>query len=189
MTKMSGLASVRRGLRVWLSVGGLSMLSACVGSESLQATFTSRVVQLDSCRVVGEGDEGCEREEEFSELRVELMQVDANTWWLLGVPRSGVKRGALLGSTDTTGGMLFVDAYEQTNRETGCVLTVKTELALRIDPDRIADVGDPCVALVGRQVDETLTTAQCDDVNVPPAAVARIVRRRWEPLSDASACQ
>jgi hypothetical protein len=160
----------------------------CAAPEPLTATFTSRVVKLEACRVVGGADEGCEKDEEFAELRVDLVQVDDTTWWLYGVPRSGVDAGALLGSRDSEGGLLFVSESRQTNSASGCDLTVRTQLSLRIDPEREDDVGDPCVALVGRQVDETSSSAACDAVGVPPQPIVRIVRRRWEPLPDSSTC-
>jgi hypothetical protein len=169
-------------------VAGVLTTAAACGDPPLQGTFTSRVVQLDSCRVLGDADEGCEKDEQFAELRVDLVAVDDNTWWLYGVPRAGVAAGALLGTRDTADGMLFVDELEQRNAATGCVLRQRTELSLRVDPARVAEVGDPCVALVGRQVDTTTSSAECDTGGVPPQAVRRIVRRRWEPLDVATTC-
>lgn len=165
-----------------------TVVVGCGGDEPLTATFTSRVVKLDSCRVVAGAEEGCEKEEEFAELQVDLVQVDENTWWLYGVPRSGVEDGAIAGTRDSEGGLLFVAESTQTNGASGCVLTQRTQLSLRVDPARRNDVGDPCVALVGRQVDQTSSSAECDAVGVPPQAVVRVVRRRWEPLDAASTC-
>jgi len=154
----------------------------------LTATFTSRVVQLESCRVVVGGDEGCEKDEQFAELRVELVQVDYDSWWLHGVPLGGVDYTSLLGTRDTAGGLLFAVGSEQVNSASGCRLAVRTQLSLRVDPERVDDVGDPCVSLVGRQVDETTASAECDEAGSPPQAVRRIVRRRWERLDDTSRC-
>jgi hypothetical protein len=162
--------------------------AGCGGDPLLVATFTSRVVQLESCRVVGGGDEGCDRDEQFTELRVDLVQVDDTTWWLYGVPGAGGGRRALLGSSDSAGGMLFVDETSQTTATSGCVLRQRSELSLRIDPERTADVGDPCVSLVGREVATTTSSLECDDVGVPPQPVQRIIRRRWEPLGTGAAC-
>lgn len=172
-------------LAVVLAMG---IVAGCGGDEPLTATFTSRVVQLDACRIVGGAQEGCEKDEEFAELRVDLVQVDDETSWLYGVPRAGVEDGALLGTRDSQGGFLFVAESTQTNSVSGCILTQRTQLSLSVDPERAGDVGDPCVSLVGRQVDETSSSAECDDVGVPAQAVVRIVRRRWEPLDATSAC-
>ncbi len=166
----------------------VAVVAGCGGQPPLTGTFTSRVVKLESCRVVEGGDEGCEKDEEFAELRVDLVQVDDNTWWLTGVPRAGVKDGAILGTRDSADGLLFVAQSTQTNSVSGCVLTQRTELSLRVDPERVDDVGEPCVSLVGRQVDETSSSSGCDGLNEPPQAVVRIVRRRWEPLDGASTC-
>jgi hypothetical protein len=182
MLRTSRTLIIALGLTVGLVVSG------CGGEPPLTATFTSRVVQLESCRVVGDGDEGCEKDEQFAEVRVDLVQVDDHTWWIHGVPRSGVEPGSLLGTRDADGGLLFVSASEQTNSETGCVLGVRTQLSLRVDPARADAIGDPCASLVGRQVDETEASAACDDLATPPQPVRRIVRRRWEPLEASSTC-
>jgi hypothetical protein len=179
--------------RLWdvavvVAFAAVSGVTGCAADDPLTATFTSRVVQLEACRVVGGTDEGCEKDEEFAELRVDLMQVDDDTWWLYGVPRAGIEGGAMLGSRDSEGGLLFVAESRQTNSTSGCALTVRTQLSLRVDPEREDEVGDPCVSLVGRQVDETSSSPECDDVGVPPQAVIRIVRRRWEPLDATSTC-
>jgi hypothetical protein len=171
-----------------LVVGLVASAGGCGGDPPLTATFTSRVVQLESCRVIGSGEEGCEKDEQFAELRVELVQVDDDSWWLHGVPLGGVEHTSLLGTRDTAGGLLFVVGSEQVNSATGCQLAVRTQLSLRVDPERVDEVGDPCVALVGRQIDETAASAECDDAGSPPQPVRRIVRRRWEPLDDTSRC-
>lgn len=162
--------------------------SSCA-DELLTATFTSRVVQLESCKTVGEADEGCARDESVAELRTDLVEVEKDTFWLYGLPRGGIDDRALLGTRDQGGGFLFVDENTQTDSATGCSLTTRVQLSLAVDPDRADDVGtDDCIALVGRQIDETTSTPGCDATSVPPQEIVRTLRQRWEPLDDASTC-
>ncbi|MDP2340677.1 MAG: hypothetical protein Q8O67_06955 [Deltaproteobacteria bacterium] len=157
--------------------------------DPLIATFTSRVVQLETCKSTGDGAEGCTREELVAELRNDVVEADDDTFWLYGLPRGGVADRAVLGTRDTLGGFLFVDATTQTDRSSGCVLSTRLELSLSIPVDRIDDVGaDDCISLVGRQLETTSTTAECDQTSVPPQPISRTVRRRWEPLAPTTTC-
>jgi hypothetical protein len=165
---------------------------ACVavgcGDPLFQGTFTSRVVQLETCRVVGEGSEGCTRAEQFAERRFDIVEVEEGLFWLYGLPRDGVADRAILGSADAQGGFLFVDERRQENSVSGCVLTTRTSVSLTIDPDGVDKVGsDPCVALLGRSVD-TVTASPACDTNVPAQQVIQIVRRRFEALGPESTC-
>ncbi len=167
----------------------LGVLAAGCAPERLIATFTSRVVQLETCKSIADGPEGCTKEELTSELRNDVVEADDDTFWLYGLPRGGVADRAVLGTHDTQGGFLFVDATTQSDRSSGCVLKNRLELSLIIPVDRIDDVGiDDCVSLVGRQIETTTTTAECDQTSVPPQPLTRTVRRRWEPLSATTTC-
>jgi hypothetical protein len=156
-------------------------LCAGCGDELLLATFTSRVVQLDACRRVGEGSEGCVRAESLAERRLTIMETDPGAYWLYGVPRDGAPERAILGSNDSAGGFLFVDERVQSNSVTGCELITRSTLSLAIDPAAAGEaVGvDDCVGLLGRSVDTISQSAACD-VNVPPQAIVQTVRRRYE---------
>jgi len=166
----------------------LAALGAGCGDELLTATFTSRIVQLDSCRRVGEGSEGCVRAEQLAERRLTILETEPGVFWLYGLPRDGVPERAILGSNDSEGGFLFVDQRVQTNSVTRCELTTRTELSLAVDPTAVDRVGvDACVGLVGRSVDTTSSSADCD-TNVPPQAVVQTVRRRFEPPAPDGLC-
>jgi hypothetical protein len=163
-------------------------IAGCGGEELLVATFTSRIVQLDACKTVGEGSEGCVRREEFVERRLDLVEVEPNLLWLYGVPRDGVSDRAILGSRDNAGGFLFVDERTQTNSVTGCELVSRVSISVAIDPARVDDSGiDACVSLVGRSVETTVASPACD-TNVPAQQVVQTVRRRYEPLGSDSSC-
>lgn len=157
-------------------------LAACGGEERLVATFTSDVVQRESCRVVRSGSETCTREEVTQRLRVTLVEDEKKRAVLYGIPRAGGSDRAILGSADSQGGWLFSDERVQENTATGCVLTELIVLSLRVDEDADAEaVGvDDCVALVGRETRTTATSEACDEVNDPPQPIQRIVRRRWQ---------
>lgn len=164
------------------------LLSSCGPEPLLVATFTSRIVQLDSCRIVGEGSEGCVRSEQIAERRLDLVEVEPGLFWLYGLPRDGVADRAILGSRDSAGGFLFVDERVQTNSVSGCELTTRTSVNLTIDPARVDDVGvDSCVSLLGRSVDTVVSSPACD-VNVPAQQVVQTVRRRFEALGLESLC-
>lgn len=166
----------------------MGALAACGGEPLLIAAFTSRIVQLDACRIVGDGSEGCVRSEQIAERRLDLVEVEPGLFWLYGLPRDGVPDRAILGSRDSEGGYLFVDERIQENSVSGCSLTTRTSVNLAIDPERAADAGvDPCVALVGRSVDTVVASPACD-TNVPAQQVVQTVRRRFEPLGPESAC-
>jgi hypothetical protein len=162
----------------------LLLLAACGGPEDTVATFTSDVVQRESCRVTGEeGREACSRELVETRVRVSLIEDDEQRVWLSGLARQGTPGRSLLGTRDQLGGYLLSDERVQTNTNSGCVLTERLLLSLRVDQEAaLDDVGvDPCVALVGRETRTTTTSAACDEVNDPPQQIQRIVRRRWEP--------
>lgn len=161
----------------------LAAASGCGGDEERVATFTSDVVQRESCRVTGEGSESCTRDEVTLRLRVTLVEDELDRATLLGIPRGGGSDRGLLGTLDSQGGYLFSDERVQRNAATGCVLTERLLLSLRVDEEAEPEAigADDCVALVGRETRSTLTSAECDDVNDPPQPVERIVRRRWQP--------
>jgi hypothetical protein len=160
----------------------LSLASLGCGQEPVDGTFTSRVVQHEACRVVGDRPETCTREEVLLDLRVRLVERDDKNVWLYGIPRGGVSDRAILGSRDTEGGFVFVDEVSQENQASRCVLTDRLELTLAIDPEAdLQRVGtDPCIALVGRETATTTQTAGCDRVNNPPLEQTFAARRRWE---------
>lgn len=171
-----------------LSFVSLAGLASCGGEPLLVATFTSRIVQLDACRIVGEGSEGCVRREEIAERRLDLVEVEPGLFWLYGLPRDGVTDRAILGSRDSEGGFLFVDERTQTNTVTGCELVTRVSVNVAIDPERAAEVGtDTCVALVGRSVETVVASPACD-TNVPAQQVVQTVRRRFEPVDADSTC-
>jgi hypothetical protein len=163
--------------------------AAGCADEPLIATFTSRVVQLETCKAVGDAPEGCSKDEAIAEVRTDLVEVDDDTFWLYGVSRGGVDDRAVLGTRDSGGGFLFIDESSQTDGSSGCVLANHVQISLAVEAGREDDVGaDDCVALVGRQTETTTTTAECDSTSVPPQPVDRVVRQRWEPLDEASTC-
>lgn len=175
----------------------VAVVAACVAGlagagcaeEPLVGTFTSQVVQLESCRVVGEAPEGCSKDEAIAELQVDVVEAAEDTFWLYGLARGGVEDRAVLGSRDSVGGFLFVDESSESDGTTGCVLTERLELSLAVEAGRLPDVGtDDCIALVGRQIETTTTTAACDSTSATPQQIVRVVRQRWEPLSDTSTC-
>ena len=162
----------------------------CGGEERLAAAFTSRIVQLETCRTVGDGAEGCSRTEQFAERNLELVEVETDTFWLYGVPRDGVPDRAIIGTRDSAGGFLFVDERTQTNSTTTCAVVTRVEISLQIEEGREADVGiDPCIALVGRSVDTVSSSIGCDATGVPAQPVVQTVRRRYEPIDAASTCR
>ena len=169
-------------------VVAVAAVAGCA-EDPLIATFTSRIVQLETCRSTGDNPEGCSKDEQTAELRTDLVEADEDTFWLYGLPRGGVADRAILGSRDNVGGFLFVDVTTQTDSGSGCVLESRLELSVAIPVERAADVGvDDCVSLLGRQTETTTTTAECDQTSVPPQPITRIVRKRWENLSPVSTC-
>ncbi len=170
-----------------LAVAGTATLSGCT-DPLFEASFTSRIVQLETCRVVGDGTEGCVRAEQLAERELDVVEVEPGTFWLYGLPRDGVPDRAILGSRDAEGGFLFVDERRQENSVSGCVLTTRTTISLKIDPEGADAAGsDPCVALIGRSVDKVTASPACD-TNIPAQQVIQIVRRRFEPLGPESSC-
>lgn len=171
-------------MKVRVSLLLLPLLAACGGPEDEVATFTSDVVQRETCRVTGEdGREACTRELVETRLRVTLIEDEEQRVWLSGVSRQGNPGRSFLGTRDQDGGYLFWDERVQRNTDTDCTLTEEVFLSLRVDEAAAPeDVGvDECVALVGRETRTTTTSSACDDINDPPQQVQRIVRRRWEP--------
>lgn len=177
--------SVGRASSLVLALAWLPLAGGC-GEEPLRASFTSRVVQRDSCRVVGDRPEVCTRDEAFTDVRLRIVERDDGLVWLYGLPRGGVSDRAILGTRDTSGGFLFVDEMSQENNASGCSLRSRLEIAVAIDPE--ADAGrvgqDACIALLGRETEVVASSAGCDNVNVPPLPSTLILRRRWEaPLA------
>lgn len=160
----------------------LTVLCSSCGEPPLAAAFTSRVVQRDICRIIGTRPEVCTREEATTDVRVRLLEREDERFWLLGIPRNGVSDRAMLGTRDSRGGFLFVDELINENDATGCVLSERIEVSLAVDeaaaPDAIGT--DPCVALLGRETEVTITSAACDSVNEPPLDSTLTARRRWE---------
>lgn len=162
----------------------LVLLTACGGDPTeTVATFTSDVVQRETCRVTGNSErEACTREVVTQRVRVTLLEDEEQRVWLTGLTRQSVPGRSLLGTKDQLGGYLFYDERIQTNAVNGCTLTEELVLSLHVDDEaEPADVGvDDCVALEGRENRYTTTSAECDDINDPPQQIQRIVRRRWE---------
>lgn len=174
---------------VFVAVFFVVVAGAGCADPPLVATFTSRIVQLESCRVVGDAPEGCSKDESVAEVRNDLVEADDDTFWLYGVDRGGVDT-ALLGTRDTVDGFLFVDETTETDGTTGCVLKTTLQISVAVEEGREDDVGaDDCVSLVGRELETTATSAECDATTVPPQPIERIVRRRWEPLDETSTCK
>lgn len=174
-----------------LLVGLLTLPAACGGSpDESVATFTSEIVQRESCRITGEGDrEVCTRDVVTTRVRVTVIEDREQRVWLNGVTRQGAPGRTLLGTRDQLGGYLFFDEVVRTNAESGCVLTESLTLSLKVDEGAAAeDVGvDDCVALVGREQRVTTTSPECDTVNDPPQQIQRILRRRWQPADNCRA--
>ncbi len=168
-----------------LLVLGAALAAAC-GDAPLHATFSSRVVQHEMCRVVGDRPEVCTREERTDDLRVRLVEQDDDNVWLYGIPRGGVADRAILGSFDEAGDLLFVDELVRESDASACSLTDRIEISLEIpaDTDRSTIGADPCVPLLGRETEVTTSSAGCDTVNDPQLSEALIARRRWEPMPE-----
>src|SRR5687768_16576085 len=113
----------------------LALIAAACGEPAVDATFTSRVVQHEICRVVGDRPETCQREEMLLDLRVRIVEKDARNVWLYGIPRAGVSDRAILGTRDIDGGFLFIDESTQTNEGSGCTLTDRLEISLAVDSE------------------------------------------------------
>ena len=157
-------------------------LAAACGDPEVHATFTSRIVQHETCRVVGDRPEVCTREESTTDVRVRVVeQGDANVW-LYGIPRGGVPDRAILGSRDAENGFLFIDEATHESDASACTLTDRLEISLKVSEDADPDtVGvDPCVPLVWRETEVTESSAGCDTINDPQLPQALIARRRWE---------
>ena len=161
-------------------------LAASCGPEPLAAAFTSRVVQREVCRVIGTRPEVCTREEATIDLRVRLVEREDERLWLYGIPRNGVSDRAIFGTRDSRDGFLFADSVVQEvlseDGGSGCVLTEQLEISIAIEESALPEaIGtDPCVALVGRETEVTVTSLECDTVNEPPLPSTLTARRRWE---------
>lgn len=166
-----------------MKIAPLVLLLACAcGPEPLDAAFTSRVVQHETCTVAGEADEACKGDETLTDLKVRLVERIDDNVWLYGVPKDGTSDRAILGSKDDEGGWLFVDEVTHSNSDSKCTVTDRTEISLALDPkaDESAVGVDDCIALVGREVETTTSTEGCDGVNDPPLETTLIARKRWE---------
>lgn len=169
-------------------VGG-ALASACGPSETM-ATFTSEVVQRESCRLIGASErEVCTRDPLTTRVRVTLIEDSEKRVWMNGVPRKGAPGRTILGTRDQLGGYLFYDETVQTNTNSGCRLTESVMFSLHVDEEAPPEaVGvDDCVALLGREIRVTTTSPECDTVNDPPQQIQRILRRRWQPADNCDA--
>lgn len=164
---------------------GAALLVAC-GDAQVHASFSSRVVQHEICHVIGDRPEVCTRDERTDDLRVRVVEQADDNVWLYGIPRGGVPDRAILGSYDEDGDLLFIDEILRESDDSGCSVTDRIEISLEIpadtDPSTIGV--DPCVPLVGRETEVTLSSAGCDTVNDPQLTDALIARRRWEPVPE-----
>ena len=172
----------RRPLSELACFGILAITLGCGGEQGPVATFTSDVVQRESCRVTDDGGDSCTREEVTLRLRVTAIEDEFDRVTLLGLPRDGESDRGILGALDSQGGYLFFDERVQANARTGCVLTQSVLLSLRVDDEAAPEqVGiDECIALVGRETRRTVSSAECDTVNDPPVPSERVERRRWQ---------
>lgn len=174
-----------RGPLVGLLFAATSLVAAC-GEAPVHATFTSRIVQHEICRVVGDRPEVCTREESTTDVRVRLVEQADDNVWLYGIPRGGVADRAILGSRDAERGFLFIDEAARESDASACTVTDRLEISLQIsddaDPQTIGV--DPCVPLVGRETEVTMSSAGCDTVNDPQLPLALIARRRWESMPE-----
>ena len=155
--------------------------------DRLVATFTSDVVQRDTCRILGDSDrELCTRDESIQRLTVNLVEDEHDRVWISGIVLEGESDRRLLGTRDSEGGFLFVDETVETNTSTACTFTRTLLLSLKLEDGvtEEAAMGDVCSALVGRELRTFTTSLECDDVNDPPVEITRINRRRWEPAVD-----
>ncbi len=168
-----------------LLVGG--GLAGC-GPDRIDATFTSRVVQHETCKTVGDHPQVCTREESVTDERVRLVERDDQNVWLYGIPRNGVSDRAILGTRDSAGGYLFVDQVVQENSSSTCTLTDRLEISISVDPDASTDkIGsDPCISLLGRENESTDSSPGCDNVDEPPVKTVLVANRRWEKPLDCS---
>ncbi|MBI1946133.1 MAG: hypothetical protein HYS27_10575 [Deltaproteobacteria bacterium] len=164
----------------------LALLASACGDPPLHATFTSRILQHETCRVVGDRPEVCTRDERTDDVRVRIVEQADDNVWLYGIPRGGVPDRAILGSLDAEGGWLFVDEVVHESDGSGCTVTDRIEISLEVSPE--ADQGaigvDPCVPLLGHETEVTQSSAGCDTVNDPQLAQALIARRRWEQMPE-----
>lgn len=171
-----------------LTLIGLTSLLPLLGcgEELFMGSFTSRVVQREVCRLVGNRPEVCAVDEKISELRLQLIERAGGHVWLYGLPRRGAPERALLGTRDAEGGFLFVDEITSADAASGCVVGDRLEIVVSIDPEaEDEDVGtSACVALVGRETASISSSAECDTVNTPPLPSTVVSRRRWEPAEE-----
>ena len=176
----------------WHLSWSLAALAACAagggGEEQFVATFTSDVVQRNTCRILGTDNdrELCVRDESISRFRVDIIEDEFDRAWIIGVPRDGASDRRMLGTRDAQDGWLFIEETRQTNEATLCALESRVELSLWVDEDADPEVVgvDPCIALLGRETRTLKTSKECDTVNDPPVEITRITRRRWERAID-----
>jgi hypothetical protein len=171
-----------------LVVVALGSAGACgPAEEPLIATFTSDVVQRDTCRTQGDDErELCVRDESVQRLTVDLIEDDRDRVWISGIPIEGESDRRLLGTRDDEGGFLFIQETFEENDLNGCRFDRFLQLSLRL-PDGVSEAAardDTCTALVGRELRTFTTSDSCDDVNDPPVEITRIQRKRWEPALD-----
>ncbi len=182
-----------RRKRVWktsaLLLSACLGLAGCGGEEESVATFTSQIVQRNTCRITGDQAEACFREDVSLRVRVTVTEDAFDRVWLAGFSLNGEPDARMLGTLDADGGYLFISETVELNDETSCRLTETLELSLRVEDEALEEMigTDPCVALVGRETRTSTTSLACDDINDPPVPVTRIVRRRWEPPARCSA--
>jgi hypothetical protein len=162
-----------------------TLLTACGGDDVLtSATFSSDIVQFNDCRSIAGRPEQCVNIESTATRRVVLDERAPDSVWLYGVRRNGIDNRAILGARKDGGGWIFADENVTTNATTGCKVVRGLTIVLDVDPDADATkIGvDPCVSLVGREVEVTDESAGCDTTNDPPEAVVRTLRRRWQAV-------
>jgi hypothetical protein len=175
---------VKRVALSWAFV--VSACSTGCGDPPLVATFTSQVVQHDTCRTVGAQPETCTRDEGVSLLRVTLVEEDDDRVWIHGVPNGSEPDTSILGTRTQDDGFVFLVEEEQVNGETGCVLKTTKQLSLAVDEAATKEqIGaDACIALLGREVEVVSTSPECDEIHDPPESIQRVARRRWEKPLD-----
>lgn len=163
-----------------------SLLGCGSPEEAFVATFTSDVIQLNTCRSIDGSTETCVEDEFQKRYRVTLMEDEEQRVWISGIQRGDGSDRRMLGTRDSQGGFLFTEETTQKNLDSQCTLTTQVSISLAIDEDATEEqIGtDPCVALVGRETKKTITSTECDDINDPAQEITRINRRRWEKAVD-----
>jgi len=164
-------------------LGLLMMLAstfAC-GAEPLVGTYTSDIVQRQSCETVGDRPESCTRNEATNQVRVTLREGDDQGVVLVGVPLLGLSDRSVYGSEDNQGGYLFENIQRSENSASGCTVVRTTTFSLTIGKlEEGSSQDDICIPLLGRETQVTEVSAECDDIRPEPLAEVRTLRRRWE---------